>query len=182
MTSTRFPAYLRIIGANAAAPVFERRAAVETDVPPAGEQYATDKFGLMARDVLLERLAVVGELAPDAPLSFVVLKVYGLGDLNRELGWRACETVLGAVAGELRELTRATDAVGRLSGSTFGIVLQGTGATAAAAVEARLNYRLNRLPELLRPTHVLVSAATGTGVNAGTLPVAAMDSFDEDAV
>lgn len=182
MTSTRFPAHLRIIGANAAAPVFERRAPAEAGIVSAEERYATDKFGLMARDVLLERLAVVGELAPEAPLSFVVVKVLGLGELNRENGWRACETVLGAVANELRELTRATDAVGRLSGSTFGIVLQGTGATAAAAVEARLNFRLNRLPELPRPTHVLVSAATGTGMNAGTLPIAAMDSFDEDAV
>ncbi|MCZ2111890.1 MAG: GGDEF domain-containing protein [Dehalococcoidia bacterium] len=182
MVSTRFPAYLRIIGTNAAAPVVDRRTVANPGTATTGERYTTDKFGLMPREALIERLAIVGDLAPDSPLSFVVVKVFGLGDLNHELGWRACETVLGAVAAELRELIRATDVIGRMSGSTFGVVLQGTGATAAAAVEARLNYRLNRLPGLLRPASVVVSAATGTGINADALPVAAMDSFDEDAV
>jgi hypothetical protein len=57
-------------------------------------------------------------------------------------------------------------------------VLQGTGATAAAAVQARLNFRLSRLPVMMPPLGVRVSAATGAGVNAGLLPVAATDSFE----
>jgi hypothetical protein len=50
--------------------------------------------------------------------------------------------------------------------------------TAAAAVAARLTHHLNRLEELHPAVCVTVSAATGTGLNAETLPIAAMETFE----
>lgn len=135
-------------------------------------------WGVPGKLALLERLAVIGELAPDAPLSFVVVKVEGgvhPVDDERELP----ETLLHEVASRIRSLTRATDMMGRLSESSFGLVLQGTGATAAGAVAARLSHHLNQLTAGMPCTEVRVSAATGRGLNAGVLPSAAMESFEE---
>lgn len=70
--------------------------------------------------------------------------------------------------------------MGRFTGASFGIVLQGTGATAAAAVAARLGWRLNQLVAGFRaPVQVAVYAATGTGLNAETLPVAAIETCED---
>jgi hypothetical protein len=44
-------------------------------------------------------------------------------------------------------------------------------------VAARLAHHLNRLPGAPREFSVAVSAATGTGLNAATLPEAAMETF-----
>ena len=114
----------------------------------------------------------MGELAPRAPLSsFLVVKVSGLGHCHGE-------AALKQVAARGRDLTRATDVVGRLTGTAFGIALQGTGATAAGAVAARLTHHLNRLAELSPSICITVSAASGTGINADTLHIAAMDTFE----
>jgi GGDEF domain-containing protein len=119
---------------------------------PASPPFETDpSTGVATRNALLDRLEAMGQLAPNAPLSF---------------------------AERLRELTRGTDIVGRLTGTTFGIALQGTGVTAAGAVAARLTHHLNRLAELGPAVCVTVSAATGIGLNAETLPVAAMETFE----
>ena len=124
--------------------------------------------GLATRQALLSRLEDMGQLAPHEPLSFVVVKLGGLKNTEDDAGLRL-------VAARVRELTRGTDIVGRLTGTTFGIALQGTGATAAGAVAARLAHHLNRIAELDAAICITVSAATGTGLNAETLPVAAMD-------
>ena len=163
MSISRFPHYLRLIGpasiSEPSGPELPRLTAVETD--PA--------TGLATRTALLERLEDMGRLAPRAPLSFLVVKVAGLGQVGGD-------DPLRQIAARVRELTRATDIVGRLTGTTFGIALQGTGITAAGAVAARLTHHLNRLAELSPSICITVSAATGTGVNAETLPVAAMDT------
>ncbi len=125
--------------------------------------------GAATREALLARLEMVGSLAPAMPLSFVAVHLEGGESERAEL--------LRAVAGRVRELTRPTDAVGRLDHETIGVVLQGTGATAAGPVAARLAHHLNHMAGAPRGFSVTVSAATGTGVNAATLPAAALDSF-----
>jgi GGDEF domain-containing protein len=122
----------------------------------------------------MDRLNTVGELAPKAPLSFVAARIVDA----EEMTTTEVAALQKAVANRLRELTRATDMVGRVEENAFGIVLQGTGATAAGAVASRLSFHLNRLAELPRTAAVVVSAATGTGANAETLAVAALDSFE----
>ena len=146
---------------------------------PAECPQANALWGVPGKHALMERLGVLGSLAPDAPLSFVLVKVNGLQAVNHRSDARAGEELLHQVAARLRELTRGTDMMGRLSGSTFGVVLQGTGATAAAAVAARLSHHLNQVAAGASPAEILVSAATGRGVNAEVLPAAAMESLQE---
>jgi GGDEF domain-containing protein len=131
---------------------------------------------VLDRRGLLESVERLGKIAPEAPLSFLIVIVDGLdaiGEVEADLTMRL-------VAGRLRSLTRATDAVGKLSGSAFGVLLQGTGSTAAGAVAARLSYHVGNV---LRGIHaelgVRVTAATGTGVNWPTLPVAAAESLPD---
>jgi diguanylate cyclase (GGDEF)-like protein len=119
----------------------------------------------------LDQLETMGQLAPNAPLSFLVVKVAGLRHTDGD-------SQLRHVAARVRELVRATDTIGRLTGTAFGVALQGTGVTAAGAVAARLTHHLNRMEELHPAVCVTVSAATGTGVNAETLPIAAMETFE----
>ena len=122
---------------------------------------------------LRRRLTLMGSLAPQAPLSFVMVKLYGLDSLSED----ARESALSAISNRVLTLTRATDAVGRYASDRLGIVLQGTGASAASAVAARLQFHLDQLAETLPSVSVVVSVATGHGFNANALPVAAMDSL-----
>ena len=165
MSVSRFPAHLRLLGPMRA------ESASRRDTAPSFAAVDLDlATGVATRTALLERLDAMGQLAPRAPLSFLVVKVSGLAS-------RDGEAALKAVAARIRQLTRATDTVGRLTGTAFGIALQGTGATAAGAVAARLTHHLNRLADLSPSICITVSAASGTGVNADTLHVAAMDTF-----
>ncbi|HML99451.1 MAG TPA: GGDEF domain-containing protein [Tepidiformaceae bacterium] len=168
MAVTRFPSYLRLIGPGATAATPGR---TPTRIHPEllAEADRDPVTGAATREALLARLEMVGSLAPAMPLSFVAVHLEGGESERAEL--------LRAVAGRVRELTRPTDAVGRLDHETIGVVLQGTGATAAGPVAARLAHHLNHMAGAPRGFSVTVSAATGTGVNAATLPAAALDSF-----
>ena len=166
MSVSRFPAHLRLLGPLRAESASRREAA--PSFPSIDLDSAT---GVATRTALLERLEAMGQLAPLAPLSFLVVKVSGLTHCDGE-------AALKDIAGRVRQLSRATDTVGRLTGTSFGIALQGTGATAAGAVAARLTHHLNRLAELSPSICITVSAASGTGINADTLHVAAMDTFE----
>lgn len=133
---------------------------------------------LLTRPELLERLETIGTLAPSAPLSFLLVRVSRGRAAAR--GERADQLLLQAVAKRTGELTRPTDALGRFTASSFGVVLQGAGATAAGATAARLSHHLNQLVASLDANAgVTVYAATGTGLNADALPVAALDSLDD---
>ncbi|MCC6420521.1 MAG: diguanylate cyclase [Gemmataceae bacterium] len=127
---------------------------------------------LLSRAEVFERLETVGVLAPRAPLSFLVVRVDRAG--------AAHQLLLQAMTRRIQELIRPTDTLGQFTGSSFAVVLQGTGATAAGAVAARLTHHLNQLAASLSSgARVEVYAATGTGLNADTLPVAALDSLDD---
>lgn len=168
MTVSQIPAYLRLASSE--------DAGFAPSAPPPFQLSAYSKrTRLLSQSQLAQRLALVGELALSAPLSFVAVEVFGLEGAPVE----KCETVLNEVAGEILRLTRATDAAGRLGLDGFGIVLQGTGATAAAAVAARLSFHANRLESVTWPIEVRASAASGTGKNAAVLITAARDSLGD---
>ena len=113
MATSQFPAYLRLIGSRRAllAPAVEA-------TPPLALQDADPSTGVATRQALLDRLETMGQLAPAAPLSFLVVKVAGIAHCEGD-------EPLRKVAGRVRELVRATDVVGRLTGTSFGIALQG---------------------------------------------------------
>ena len=147
---------------------------------PAASQHGMNAlWGVPGKQALLDQLDMIGSLAPQAPLSFVVVRVHGLDEINSRSDTRAGEAVLRNVAARMWALTRATDTMGRLGASSFGLVLQGTGATAAGAVAARLSHHLNQVTVGRPPVEVRVSAATGRGVNAEMLPGAALESLEE---
>jgi GGDEF domain-containing protein len=81
----------------------------------------------------------------------------------------------------IESITRATDTVGRMSGDSFGIVLQGTGSIGATAVGARLAHHLDRTLQGFAYVRAEIGTATGTGVNAAMLPTAAADAFPLEA-
>ena len=127
---------------------------------------------ILGHDDLLDRLEVLGELAPAAPLSFLLVRVCAEDAPARG--------VAAAVAERVGSLVRATDVVGLFGQDGVGVVLQGTGVTAAGAVAGRLSLHLNRaLADMAPGHHATVHAATGTGLNALTLPIAATQDLDD---
>lgn len=172
MSISRIPSYLTLVPAPIALwPSVPAPTRIHPEVLPASEQ--DPGTGVTTRRALMERLSMMGDLAPRAPLSFLVVHVEAAGSDDD-----AAASPYAPVATRVRELTRATDCVGRLREDCFGVVLQGTGVTAAGAVAARLSHHLNRLAEITPRYAVSVSAATGTGANALTLPSAAMHAFE----
>lgn len=183
MTPERWPAHLRLVTQGPALPAgtAAREPSRVIDFPGRSRRRQPGP-ALLSREGLWERVRTMGELAEGAPLSVVAVRVAGLARLHERKGWEACEEVVSTVAAEIKTLVRATDSVGRLNASTFGVALQGCGSTAASAVAARLTYRLNRIPEVIPAVRIDVSAATGTGIHSDVLIDAALEPFDDDAV
>ncbi len=177
--NNRIPAYLTLLKPmtgptrQAAAPTHIARH-LRYERPGATSR---DEFGVATRHALLLQLDTIGELAPTAPLSFLVVTLQGLNNLANDLGERACEDALKLTAQTMANVTRATDMVGWMSEAGFGVVLQGTGSIGASAVAARMSHHLDRALQAFPHIVAEVGSATGTGVNAEMLPVAAMDSF-----
>src|SRR6185436_16996233 len=113
MSASRYPAYLQLMGSFAND---SGHARAQTTCQPLERDPAT---GAATRTALLERLDAMGHLAPRAPLSFLVVKVAGTDGLS--------DSALRLIASRTGELIRATDVVGRLTGTSFGIALQSTG-------------------------------------------------------
>lgn len=166
MNAARFPAYLQPVA------ILEQPAEGATGTPRVRR--------LLSRLELLHHLDAVGELAPRAPLSFLVVRISGLEEVEAERGDVGVRFVARAVGESLNELCRGTDIAGELGQGTFGVILQGAGATAAAATAARLTHHLNRLPFLPPVCAVIVGTATGTGNHGRRLAWAALESFEVD--
>lgn len=165
MTTARLPANLTLLRPTA------MRGRAPAPAPPRAPR-------LLTRAEVFERLETMGELAPVAPLSFLLVRLTHTQASGR--GARADQLLLQAMARRIQDLVRPTDALGRFTGGSFAVVLQGAGATAAGAVAARLTYHLNALAASLGTgARVEVYAATGSGLNADTLPVAALDSLGD---
>lgn len=180
MALSHFPARMSLVGRAGAAAGIARPA--PEPAPAAGPGWKPRSLdtlcGVASRPALLQRLDTVGLLAPTAPLSFLVVKVEDLATLNREAGPRVGDAALREVASLVRAYTRATDSVGRLTGASFGVVLQGTGAVGAGAVAARLGHYLSQLYVDGHRVITTVAVATGKGINAEVLPAAAADAIE----
>lgn len=179
MSTNKYPGYLTLLRPMNRHP---RQAATPTHIArhKRYERPATaslDEFGVANRHELMLQLDTIGELAPTAPLSFMVVSLSGLSSLSHEMGEVACTEALKTTAKTIASVTRATDMAGWMSDAGFGVLLQGTGSIGASAVGARLAHHLERALQPFPHVHAEVSTATGTGVNAEMLPVAAMDRF-----
>jgi len=81
---------------------------------------------------------VSGARRHERPLSVAVIDIDDFKGVNDRHGHQAGDEVLVAVAGSLRACVRAEDAVGRLGGEEFLVVLPDTGPFAAARTAERL--------------------------------------------
>lgn len=180
MALSRFPAYLTLMrrgeDPQCAHTCDEKPVALPETLRPSQRDRLS---GVATRQALLERLEAIGELAPAASLSFVVVRVEGVALVNRMCGPDQGDEMLKAVAGLITKYTRATDMVGRLSGASFGIILQGAGPTGAAAAAARLSHHLGQLYSGGTRVDARVTVASGRGINADVLPAAATGALDD---
>ena len=120
------------------------------------------------RTALMRYLYSLSELAPDAPLSFLLVN---LAPASEPTVTRALDLI--------ETMVRPTDRADRYDVEQAGIVLQGATAERASLTAAQMSRRLMQ-PGVLPPgTSVDVSAATGIGRNALALPVAAASTFQD---
>ena len=133
---------------------------------------------LLSHIELEDHLIQLSEMQLDAPLSFLAIELHGLTELSRS-DWRRPSDVVDIVAHNVRGIVRVTDFVGRLGGSTIGVILQGSGPNQSALIAERLRLRLTHLSHAAPPVAITVSAASGRGVNALALPNAALSPLGE---
>jgi hypothetical protein len=132
---------------------------------------------LLSEGALLARLDALGNIAPAAPLSFLIVRVLngGLAPAGSSLAARHGRMVEERLAG----LLRPTDIAGRMEGGTFGVVLQGAGPARASATAAKLRHGLRGLRTASGPVLAEVTAASGMGANGRTLAAAASEPLDD---
>lgn len=111
------------------------------------------------------------------PLSIIMLDVDSFKSYNDAFGHPAGDSVLRAVADEIRNDVRAHDVVARFGGEEFAILLPSTGALDAVAIAERIRYRIERHPWALRKvTASLGVATTGADVHDAQSLVEAADN------
>jgi len=139
-------------------------------------QERSQQPAVATRRALLQRLSLLAAIAPAAPVSFLLVEIEGIADLEY-LDPVSSPTVISEVTDSLSRLSDPTDLVGRFEHATFGIVLQGRAAGSAALISARIGHHLNLLPLMRHPARALVAVATGTGASASALVAAAADAL-----
>jgi diguanylate cyclase (GGDEF)-like protein len=102
------------------------------------EEAKTDGLtGLLNHRGSQERLRAALEHSDGSPVSVVVLDLDHFKRVNDRYGHAEGDRVLAAAAARLRSVTRETDAVGRLGGEEFVLVLPGLDAAEARDVAER---------------------------------------------
>jgi diguanylate cyclase (GGDEF)-like protein len=127
------------------------------------EQAATDGLtGLLNHRGSQERLRVEVERAAAAgrPVSVVVVDLDHFKRVNDSYGHAEGDRVLAAAATKLRASVREADAVGRLGGEEFVIILPGIGGTRAAEAAERARSALGEVRVYGRPLESSAGVAT----------------------
>jgi diguanylate cyclase (GGDEF)-like protein len=109
------------------------------------------------------------------PVAVLMIDMDGFKRVNDEHGHLAGDLVLRRVAQALGAQTRRTDAVGRVGGDEFAVLLPATGVPEALAVAERIREEVRRLPgpggrslstSIGVAVHPLVAAETADGLLA----------------
>jgi two-component system, cell cycle response regulator len=144
-----------------------------------------DLDGVLSREAVVQRLDA--ELArarrERADLSIGIVDVDGLAAVNGSLGRAAGDAVLRELMTRIRPLLRPYDALGRLGGEEFLVIVSRTTEDDVGDVFGRLREGVASSPfeHEGRPLAVTVSvgAATGREEDAGELIVKAMQALGE---
>lgn len=131
--------------------------------------------------------SALGAERSEAGVGVVVTDVDRFKSINDTLGHAAGDEVIKAVASRLASTTRDHDAVGRLGGDEFLIVLHGCGTRAAAErIVSRMYERVRTDPVLTRgdetPQEVNITMSLGVAVippGAACTPDAAIELADQ---
>jgi len=102
-----------------------------------------------------------------SPISVVMMDLDGLKLVNDSLGHGGGDTVLQSVAEALRETVRDQDAVARIGGDEFCILLPDTGLVEAATAAERLRLQVDLLAVPYRGQTVRVFASLGVASSEG---------------
>jgi diguanylate cyclase (GGDEF)-like protein len=94
-------------------------------------------------------------------LAVMMMDLDGLKVVNDTAGHGCGDVVLQAVAGVLQETVRAQDAIGRMGGDEFCVLLTDTGLAEAAVVAERLRGEVEELVVQYRGNTVRVRASIG---------------------
>lgn len=138
--------------------------------------------GLHNRKAFDDRLAAAAAAAADtdSDVSLVLADIDGLGELNRELGYRVGDEVLRHVGATIVRSIRADDTAARLGGDEFGVILPNSSLDVAKMVARRIGHDLSRASSGFLPQVSLTfSLATGRGASAEALVAAALSRLDE---
>lgn len=95
------------------------------------------------------------------PVSVLMMDLDGLKKVNDSFGHGCGDAILQAIAGVLRETVRDQDAVARIGGDEFCILLPDTGLSEAATVAERLRSQIDEMILQYRGQSVRVFASLG---------------------
>ena len=113
-------------------------------------------------DQALDRFRTTGERS-----AVVALDVDRFGTVNDTLGPLVGDRLLKAIADRLREVTRAEDLAGRLSGDDFAVILSGGDAVARAEALAGRLIAGAAGPYELAPHRLVVGMSAGIAITEG---------------
>jgi diguanylate cyclase (GGDEF)-like protein len=113
------------------------------DAAAAEREHHDPLTGLLTRSALAARLRALVAEGESGALVLVTLR--GFDQVNERYGRRAGDQVLISVAEELRGSVRRTDAVARLGGTQFAVLLEGADADGARTACGTLSRRLGRV-------------------------------------
>jgi diguanylate cyclase (GGDEF)-like protein len=104
----------------------------------------------------------------ERPLSVIAIDLDHFKDVNDRLGHAAGDDVLVALARTLQEQTRRQDAVGRLGGEEFAIILPETPSETARTLAERMCAHLRSVPVTTSGEVLTVTASLGVAEVAPT--------------
>ena len=94
------------------------------------------------------------------PLSLLMLDVDHFKQINDSFGHDAGDTVLVTIAQALSNSARLVDAVARVGGEEFAVILPNTHAQAAQEVAERMRIAVAQSSDLAQPTTISIGVAT----------------------
>lgn len=136
---------------------------------------------IMNRRAILGRLAEEMARAPrqGLPMSIGVMDIDHFKMVNDQHGHAGGDLVLQSVVERALRALRAYDALGRIGGEEFLIVMPGVGYRDAAIVLERIRHIVRETPIELQGLQIMVTVSIGGAVNAGETPDELLHLADE---
>lgn len=103
----------------------------------------------------------------ESPFALLFCSIDGLDEINRDLGDRAADVVVGNIGHRLTHLLRHHDALGRLGANEFGVLAESVDDVDVARIVARRLVTAAQEPISVAGTEVRVSLSVGFTLAGG---------------